>query len=61
MPHIRRVPLLLSIAVLAASGIFPRSAEAEISGLDLECDAGVDSGLQTYLGAGRGGVTIPLK
>jgi hypothetical protein len=55
MPHIRRVPLLLSIGVLlAASGIFPRSAEAQINGLDLECDAGVDSGSQTYPGAGRG-------
>jgi hypothetical protein len=54
MPHIRRVPLLLSIAVLlAASGFFPRSTEAQIKGLDLECDAGVDSGSQTYPGAGR--------
>jgi hypothetical protein len=55
MPHIRRVPLLLSIAVLlAASGIFPRSAEAQINGFDLKCDSGIDSGSQTYAGAGRG-------
>jgi hypothetical protein len=55
MLHTRRVPLLLSIAVLlAASGIFPRSAAGQINGLDLECDAGVDSGSQTYPGAGRG-------
>jgi len=58
MPLNRRVPLLLSIALLlAVSGIFTRTAEARINGLELKGDAGLDSGSETYRGAHRS--TLP--
>ena len=47
MPFNWRIPLLLSIALLlAASGIFPRTAEAQTNGLVPKGDVGLDSSSQ---------------
>jgi hypothetical protein len=51
MPLNRRVPLLLSVALLlAVSSNLTRTAEARINGLDLKGDAGFDSGSEMYQG-----------
>jgi hypothetical protein len=55
MLHNWRIPLLLSIALLlAASGIFPPTAEAQTNGLVLKGVAGLDSSSQALPDAHRG-------